>query len=194
MDRQTRQQRAFEGWEVRDARTDRRERGGRTLEEARKLIYQAARDCSICAVCFQPLAPWDSVTMEWRQFGYYTLHTVRVPVCLTCTLGALKPSVWWLRLDHPTYDGADWKRIRCRHCDRPLRIANSNPPASPTCCKTCQRLDRNSRNKLRRRVKHKPMTCIECGETFIPKRADAVTCSNKCRQAQHRKRVGAAIA
>jgi hypothetical protein len=23
---------------------------------------------------------------------------------------------------------------------------------------------------------------------FIPKRADAVTCSNRCRQAQHRKR------
>lgn len=52
----------------------------------------------------------------------------------------------------------------------------------------CQRAVRNQRNKLRRRVKHEPMTCIECGREFLPKRADAQTCSNRCRQAQHRKR------
>jgi predicted nucleic acid-binding Zn ribbon protein len=93
-----------------------------------------------------------------------------------------------VRLDHPTYDCADWKRTRCRHCGRPLRIANSNPPASPTCCETCQRLDRNTRNKLRRRVEHEPITCIVCEQEFIPKRSDAKTCSNKCRQALHRER------
>jgi hypothetical protein len=32
------------------------------------------------------------------------------------------------------------------------------------------------------------MICIRCSRSFMPKRADAVTCSNKCRQALHRKR------
>jgi hypothetical protein len=81
MDRQTRQQRESEGWEVRAARADRRERGGRTVDQAGKLIYQAAKDCSICAVCFQPLALSDSATMEWWQFGLDPLpeHVARGP-------------------------------------------------------------------------------------------------------------------
>jgi hypothetical protein len=52
-------------------------------------------------------------------------------------------------------------------------------------------LARNERNADRRRVEHEPRTCIECGRAFIPTRADAVTCSNRCRQAQHRKLAGA---
>jgi hypothetical protein len=51
-----------------------------------------------------------------------------------------------------------------------------------------QRLAKNKRNKLRRRVKHKPMVCAKCGNVFTSTRADAVTCSNKCRQARHRER------
>jgi hypothetical protein len=44
------------------------------------------------------------------------------------------------------------------------------------------------RSKLRRRVKHQQITCRICADLFIPKRADAVTCSNKCRQELHRRR------
>jgi len=40
----------------------------------------------------------------------------------------------------------------------------------------------------RNRVEHKPTTCIACGQMFVPKRADAVTCSNRCRQSRHRAR------
>jgi hypothetical protein len=49
-------------------------------------------------------------------------------------------------------------------------------------------LAKNKRNALRRRVEHTAMVCIVCGKSFIAKRADAVTCSNRCRQARHRER------
>jgi hypothetical protein len=61
---------------------------------------------------------------------------------------------------------------------------------SPTCCDVCQRADRLQRNKLRRRVEHAPINCIVCDHEFVPKRADAQTCSNKCRQTLHRQRNG----
>jgi hypothetical protein len=35
---------------------------------------------------------------------------------------------------------------------------------------------------MRRRV------CVSCQTKFVPKRLDAVTCSNRCRMAEHRKR------
>jgi hypothetical protein len=60
--------------------------------------------------------------------------------------------------------------------------------ARTACTAPARRLARNERNKLRRRVEHEPMICIRCGESFVPKGADAVTCSNRCRQAMHRKR------
>jgi hypothetical protein len=47
----------------------------------------------------------------------------------------------------------------------------------------CLREVKNERNKLRRRVKHEPIVFIECGRSFIPKRADALMCSNRCHQA-----------
>jgi hypothetical protein len=73
-----------------------------------------------------------------------------------------------------------------------LRLRSTDPSLNArSCCADCKRLAKNQRNKLRRRVKHAPITCIECGRSFIPKRDDAVTCSNRCRQAQHRERARA---
>ena len=49
-----------------------------------------------------------------------------------------------------------------------------------------RRLARNEANKLRRRVVHKRQRCEACRKWFMPKRSDAKTCSNTCRQAQFR--------
>jgi hypothetical protein len=171
------------GYDVRWARADRAEYHGRTREEARELRCLAAKSAAICGECFRPLAPMDSVTMEARQIGGSrgkgTDRWVRVPVCLFCTLDAMLG---------PFHSEPRYHRARCRNCGRPLRLHWMPSLAAQTCCDDCQRLATNKRNAERRRVTHAPMTCIECGRQFIPKRADAVTCSNRCRQAQHRKR------
>jgi hypothetical protein len=51
-----------------------------------------------------------------------------------------------------------------------------------------KRVMANERARLRRRVQPQPKRCAACGEVFTPKRFDAVTCSNRCRQKQHRQR------
>jgi hypothetical protein len=173
---------------VATARMDREQWDGRDREAAVALIKQAAKDCSQCTVCAAAMAPGQSATLRRHDIGKYHPFWVWAPVCLSCTLTRVRKRPWpWSDNDHPRYDG--FRRFRCRACRRPLRVSRTSQVVmSPTCCEVCQRLDRLQRNADRRRVKHEPMTCVECGETFIPKRADAVTCSNKCRQAQHRKK------
>jgi hypothetical protein len=175
--------------DVRWARQERAEYHGRTEEEARELRMQAARSATCCSECFRPLAPMDSVTMQGRKVSKH--YWPRVPICLLCTLN----EVIKLR----TTDGATfyipprWHRARCLNCGRPLRIYSLSL-TTRACCFDCRRQAKNKRNAERRRVRHEPMTCIECGRAFTPKRADAVTCSNRCRQAQHRKRERAELA
>jgi hypothetical protein len=38
------------------------------------------------------------------------------------------------------------------------------------------------------RVRHAPRVCARCGESFTPKRADALFCGGGCRVAAHRER------
>jgi predicted nucleic acid-binding Zn ribbon protein len=56
------------------------------------------------------------------------------------------------------------------------------------CCDDCRRSMLNARARARRRVRHQQIDCAVCGEPFTPKRNDAVTCSNRCRQKLHRQR------
>jgi predicted nucleic acid-binding Zn ribbon protein len=56
-----------------------------------------------------------------------------------------------------------------------------------------KRAARYKANNERRKVRHDPMNCSACGRSFVPKRTDAVTCSNRCRQALHRQRASAAV-
>jgi len=170
-----------------EAREQARERQTATM-------LRAARSAAICGCCGRLLAPTDSVTMEWHNFGRRrNPHWKRVPVCLLCTLGEMKP-VSWLDTDHPTYlSGGYIARVRCLTCNRRMRIKRSSNDFRPLsrnaqcCCDDCRREMRNEPNRVRRRVKHKSVMCRMCGNFFMPKRADAVTCSNRCRQALHRR-------
>ena len=174
-------------FDLRWAREDRAERHGRSKEQARELWQQAAQSASCCGNCFRPLSPTNSVTMELRDVGRWKHpYWVRVPICLLCTLDAI--ALWrYPNSRESWYPSPHWHRTRCLNCERPIRVYGNSLNAR-TCCADCQRAVRNERNNLRRRVQHKPMTCSECGRSFLPKRSDAVTCSNACRQKFHRQR------
>ena len=160
--------------------------GGRSLEQARELWRQAAQDASLCADCFRPLAPAESVTMQRFNIGYPRSNPiwVRVPVCLLCTLDCV--AAWRLPGTAGFYDAPRWRRTRCVNCDRPI-WTRSYGLSARTCCADCYRLAHNQRNRLRRRVVQQAVVCVECKRSFVPRRADARTCSDKCRRAHHRR-------
>jgi hypothetical protein len=132
--------------------------------------------------------------MQGRALGKN--YWVRVPICLLCSLDDIK--LHRSRGNDGWYDDPHWHRTRCLNCGRPIRLHSwrwylerwSPSLNAQTCCADCERLAKNRRNRLRRRVEHVPRTCANpaCGKTFIPGRDDAVTCSNRCRQALHRER------
>jgi predicted nucleic acid-binding Zn ribbon protein len=48
--------------------------------------------------------------------------------------------------------------------------------------------EQRERHNARRRKTPEPKTCTVCGTTFTPKRRDAKTCSDRCRQRLARSR------
>ncbi len=55
-------------------------------------------------------------------------------------------------------------------------------------CTPCIPIARNSRKKAERQAARGTVICVCCGNSFIPTRTDATTCSNACRQKQFRHR------
>jgi hypothetical protein len=118
----------------------------------RDLREQAARSATVCADCFQPLAPDASVTMEPRPVltNRGTKWWRRVPICLRCWLVNMTPSrrkswiddwTWFAKsvkrclrgmwtpaagLRHPvSYPARMLRRLPPQHAQRPC------PRASP---------------------------------------------------------------
>jgi hypothetical protein len=179
-----RRERKAAGSAVRKAREDRDDLRGRTSEQVRELRQDAAQSAAVCADCFQPLMPTASVTMVHRRVIIEDEEYLRVPICLTCWLLTLRDRAWH----------NDLRRFRCAACARPMRIYHPSwwchePHLTErVCCADCLRKANNERARLRRRVRHDEIVCQRCGGLFVPKRSDAVTCSNRCRQALHRQR------
>jgi hypothetical protein len=175
------------GADVRRQRQDRADHGARTAHEVRDLRERAAQSATVCGDCFQPLAPNASVTMQGRPVLVRPgiERRLRVPICLRCWLVSMTPS-------HRKSEGI--ARFRCEACHRPMRVWR--PPwwtgglhrTQRVCCDDCRRSLFNARARERRRVRHEPMHCAVCERPFTPKRNDAVTCSNTCRQSLHRQR------
>jgi hypothetical protein len=166
--------------EVRWARQEARELRGLTETQVRNVRKQAAKSATFCACCFRPLMKTDSVTLvDWKINKHDCLQ---MPICLLCSLDGIE---WW----PGRYHTPSWHRVRCLNCDRPMRVYGHPPFRPTTCCTDCGQAHRYRRNNQRRRINPEPVICIECGR--FPRRADAKTCSNRCRQAQHRKRTSA---
>jgi hypothetical protein len=186
----------------------------RTPEQVRALREQAAKQATVCGDCFAPLAAGASVTVvsrpiripaatDWRGRPVPEHDDwIAVPVCLLCWLDGLQRGAepWVRDLRHDQHEAelihvARLERFRCQGCDRPVRVQRPLSYRSlflseRVCCTDCERSMRNARNRHRRRVRHQKRTCAACGERFVPKRTDAVTCSNACRQKMHRQRSG----
>ena len=199
------------GAHITKAREERDDLRGRTPEEVRALRETTAKSATVCGCCFQPLAPTASVTMVGRPvtipprppaegpslfpglLAAVMAHRgpprprqqwLRVPICLLCWLTEIRGAGRWWGWT------AGYERLRCLGCGRPMRVKGPETYHrryelfinERCCCDDCLRKVTNERARLRRRVIHKDTTCEVCGKTFTPKRSDAVTCSNKCRQ------------
>jgi len=143
----------------------------------------------------QPLAPDASVTMDKRPVltDRGTKRWRRVPICLRCWLVNMTPSRRKSWIDDRTWFAKSVKRCRCEACGRPLRVyrglyRRDLYHTERVCCDDCRRSMLNARARARRRVRHEQIDCAVCGELFTPKRNDAVTCSNRCRQRLFRQR------
>jgi hypothetical protein len=172
--------------------------GEHSSEYVRAQRERAIRTAAVCGDCFQPLAPADSVTMELRLIDPYEFRKddkwARVPICLVCTLTGVRNDAervqHWREATDPDYR---WQRLRCAYCRRPIRLysydfAKRRRLLLPVrcCCSACLRLAMNERNRLRRRVEHRPKPCEICGKSFTPRRAGARTCSVACRHRAYR--------
>jgi hypothetical protein len=102
---------------------------------------------------------------------------------------------------------ANIRRFRCHGCGRPTRVFDDHeywqqsyrlalqktwdfPPfrLPAACCFDCADVARKKRDRERKQhVIRTERTCENCGEMFIPKRADARFCKNACRQANYRR-------
>jgi hypothetical protein len=169
----------------------------------RHLREQAAKSAACCADCFTPLAPTASVTMIRRRVVTARGETwLRVPICLTCWLVHLESKTAWsralLRLrgraDHNEFafelNGplGQLVRFRCGGCGRPIRSLGRPVRSRRVCCADCARKVYNEYYPLRRRIKQQERACVVCRKSFLPKRRDALTCGNRCRQRLFRQR------
>jgi hypothetical protein len=178
---------------------------GRTPEHVLQRREQSAQSASVCADCLAPLAPGASATMVNRRVliparyhpvvGLVREHDkwLRVPICVTCWLVDLQSSTG-RRIDpheHQALLVENVRRQRCLGCGRPLRLYRDRAlylVSHQVCCCDCLHRRRNDRNNARRRVHHQKIRCPVCRKMFMPKRSDARTCSNTCRQQLFRKR------
>jgi hypothetical protein len=182
------------------------------VEEVTAFRRQAELDATCCGGCGKPLKSTDTVTIGVRtiphphagkrRYGHRMpeYEHLRVPLCLECILDEIEKPPWngfrgvSRRRGAHYKDTSTWFRCRCENCGRPIQRGRVYPWTRPpgrtqrVCCAECGLLAEKRRNSERRRVRHEPMTCVVCGSTFMPTRADATTCSNKCRQAAHRAR------
>jgi hypothetical protein len=153
---------------------------------------------------------WPRNARRAREREKYVL----VPICLVCWLIEVQREAeatarrWrWCadaihELESKAAGGAEglWRleRLRCMGCGRPMRLYRPRYARRRTlhlservCCADCERLVANRRNNERRRVHHGEIVCEACGVRFVPTRADAKACSNRCRQRLHRQRTAA---
>jgi hypothetical protein len=203
------------GEAVHVARQHHEQCGGRTAGDIKRLREIAAKTAAICGDCFEPLSSTASVTTVWRfvehipQFkdGIGQLipahdRKLTVPICLHCWLiditaqhaqsvrlflRGFKPSHHLDRAGPAEFFHV-LRRLRCEHCERPIRTDRLSRYSSRLalsdrcCCTDCLRKATLHQANERRRVRHQDIACVVCGEMFTPRQSTAKTCSNVCRQ------------
>jgi len=97
---------------------------------------------------------------------------------------------YYYRLAHGTQNNYVYpiRRIVCEGCGK---IFYTRVPVKKYCNEHCCYLGFWKHKREKRLEKRMDMVCKTCGNTFTPKRNDAVYCSNACRQKAYRKNVAA---
>ena len=80
------------------------------------------------------------------------------------------------------------RRIICEGCGK---VFYTTVPTKKYCNERCCSLGFWKHKREKRLEKRKDTVCKTCGNTFTPKRSDAVYCSNACRQKAYRQSVTA---
>jgi hypothetical protein len=183
-------------WSVRD---DPKEyaRAARAADELR--AYKAAKrrriiaEGKICSKCggeigdtvyrYQPL-------LERGLHGtrYRTRPTTDAnPICEACAPNWLPER---LPISYTLYEYPH--NVRCETCGRAVIFvsATKEPRGRVFCSEDCKS-ERKARKSKGKRLEPHNISCEVCGTEFVAKRSDAKTCSNACRQRQHRQRTRA---
>ena len=135
-----------------------------------------------CFECKHPVEYGDSISFR-------TGSTTKI-MCADCTAKEQKHSQDWWPLHGPCVACG---RIVYRSKGQATYIASAARQgwvvtgSGLTCTARCNRRAILDQAKAARHANRKPRTCPICAAEFIPKRDDAVTCSNKCRQALYRR-------
>jgi hypothetical protein len=124
---------------------------------------------TICAECGKRLRPGAPVV------AHHKFYRTWVFFCLPCDRKQ-KREIW----DRNAYALPEQQQ-RCPTCARPsyFRDYASRPVA---CSYQCAYRHKIAQKLERRRVEPQEKICKSCGKSFTPKRADAITCGNACRQ------------
>jgi hypothetical protein len=91
-----------------------------------------------------------------------------------------------LRLHQPLTSPGKKALKTCLVCEREFFALGLISTCTDKCAKARKDATRTRGKAPRPRVTHELRPCQECGEPFMPTRADALYCSGRCRVAHHR--------
>jgi hypothetical protein len=130
-----------------------------------------------CDLCRKPML--DDATI-WRvSVGYSQLPAVQ-SWCEACA-AARTEKLCAIQRWHPEQP--------CEHCGRSIIFdARRRMPLHTICNDACRYAIRLAQTRARRARNRQQVSCAMCGNPFLPKRADAMTCSRACRQRAYRQR------
>jgi hypothetical protein len=137
-------------------------------------VWEADRRGKICALCGKEL-PAEEIIYRFRVSvpqggGFYGKYEQQAPVCAAC---------------RPDY--GEWSTpTPCAGCGRLMAYRLGTVGKVPIACSRKCSLEATER-KLGRQ-KDRQQTCVVCQTKFTPERADALTCSHRCRQKAYRER------
>jgi hypothetical protein len=150
-----------------------------TQDQKWDAIQRAVAAGDVCGECFDWIPPDAAVAVVsvpkarvWELTGRW-VHK-QVVICLDCARKGFG------------FEHGLGEQYQCQGCGRELRQWQGR--LTSRCCKACSRIAKRAQAKLTRRVHHDERQCEACGQMFIPRRDDAVTCSSRCRQRLYRSR------
>ena len=145
---------------------------------------------NLCVCCFRLMPPGASVTMVRRQLRQPGRPSPfgRVPDDHASVAMPGLPRLHADRRRHGASSSATSAVQGLRRAMRHFPSAYGGPRFPRVCSWACAYMVKLARSKFLRRVERFTEICDGCGERFVPKRSDARTCGNRCRQRLFRER------